>query len=73
LGLAGDPPDPRSLPGGCAFHPRCPLATDTCTSIDPPLEPVGAARQVACLHADEDRDMKRLLVQQVVARREGHP
>ena len=25
-GLAGDPPDPRDLPPGCPFHPRCPVA-----------------------------------------------
>ena len=29
-GLPGDPPDPRELPRGCAFHPRCPLAIDDC-------------------------------------------
>ena len=23
-GLPGDPPDPRDLPTGCPFHPRCP-------------------------------------------------
>ncbi len=38
IGLPGDPPDPRSLPTGCAFHPRCALATDECTTTDPPLE-----------------------------------
>ena len=25
-GLPGDPPDPRELPPGCSFHPRCPKA-----------------------------------------------
>ncbi len=25
-GLPGDPPDPRDLPTGCPFHPRCPKA-----------------------------------------------
>ena len=24
-GLPGDPPDPRELPTGCPFHPRCPV------------------------------------------------
>jgi peptide/nickel transport system ATP-binding protein len=68
LGLAGDPPDPRDLPTGCAFHPRCPLATDACTTTDPPLEPLSAGRQVACLHADESRDMKLLLGARAAAR-----
>ncbi len=63
VGLPGDPPDPLSIPTGCPFHPRCALATEECTTTDPPLEQVGADRQVACLHADESRDMKLLLAQ----------
>ena len=31
-GLAGDPPDPRELPPGCSFHPRCPIGVDECTT-----------------------------------------
>ena len=27
-GLPGDPPDPRELPPGCSFHPRCPQRFD---------------------------------------------
>ena len=29
-GLAGDPPDPRALPSGCPFHPRCPVMHEEC-------------------------------------------
>lgn len=29
--IAGLPPDPSNLPKGCAFHPRCPYATDACS------------------------------------------
>ena len=29
-GLPGDPPDPRHLPSGCPFHPRCPVAIEVC-------------------------------------------
>jgi len=29
-GLAGDPPDPMSLPPGCPFRPRCDRADDLC-------------------------------------------
>ena len=71
IGLPGDPPDPRALPTGCAFHPRCALATDECTSIDPPLEQHGDGRKVACLHTDDDRDMKLLLAQRVAVAEEG--
>ena len=32
-GVPGDPPFPGDLPAGCPFHPRCPMATDVCTTI----------------------------------------
>ena len=48
-GLGGDPPDPQSLPSGCPFHPRCPLAFDRCPTVDPPLFPAGDGRRAACL------------------------
>ncbi len=48
-GLTGDPPDPRDLPAGCSFAPRCPLAIDQCLTAEPPLVEVVAGRQVACL------------------------
>jgi oligopeptide/dipeptide ABC transporter ATP-binding protein len=50
--IQGVPPDPRNPPGGCAFHPRCPFATDVCRADDPPLAEDGD-RAVACHHADE--------------------
>lgn len=28
--IEGLPPDPSNLPSGCAFHPRCPYATEEC-------------------------------------------
>jgi peptide/nickel transport system ATP-binding protein len=51
-GLAGDPPDPRSLPEGCSFAPRCPRAVDRCTHAEPPLVEV-AGRPVACIRVGE--------------------
>ncbi len=65
VGLPGDPPDPRSIPTGCPFHPRCALATDECLTTDPPLVQLGADRRVACIHADDSRDMKLLLARSV--------
>ena len=41
-GLAGDPPDPRELPSGCPFRPRCAAAVDVCASVDVELWPAGA-------------------------------
>ena len=36
-GIPGSPPDLRAVPPGCAFHPRCPLAFDTCRTVLPAL------------------------------------
>jgi len=36
-GIPGSPPDLRAVPPGCAFHPRCPLAFDTCRTVLPSL------------------------------------
>ncbi|MGW9451295.1 ABC transporter ATP-binding protein [Streptomyces sp. NPDC055632] len=49
-GLPGDPPDPADLPGGCAFHPRCPVAVDVCGELDLELREAGAGRRAACVH-----------------------
>jgi peptide/nickel transport system ATP-binding protein len=48
-GLAGDPPDPRAIPSGCPFHPRCTVAVAECTSADVELWPAGEGRQAACI------------------------
>lgn len=48
-GLPGDPPDPSALPSGCTFHPRCPVALDSCTTQDQELRDAGAARRAACV------------------------
>ncbi|MFD5328641.1 ABC transporter ATP-binding protein [Streptomyces sp. NPDC127092] len=49
-GLPGDPPDPADLPGGCTFHPRCPVAVDGCAEQDQELRDAGAGRRAACVH-----------------------
>jgi peptide/nickel transport system ATP-binding protein len=49
-GVAGDPPDPRELPSGCPFHPRCPAAVDACPSVDVELWAAGPGRRAACVH-----------------------
>jgi len=35
-GIPGSPPDLRSAPAGCPFHPRCPFAFDKCKADPPP-------------------------------------
>jgi len=49
-GLPGDPPDPRHLPSGCPFHPRCPVAIEVCPHTPVELWPAGAKREAACVH-----------------------
>jgi len=44
--IPGVPPDPRALPAGCAFAPRCPHADETCNKR--PALQWGAGRAVAC-------------------------
>jgi len=45
--LPGDVPDPAHPPSGCRFHPRCPIAQDSCRDLDQRLVPV-AGREIAC-------------------------
>ncbi len=45
--IAGQPPNPRRLPRGCPFHPRCERARDHCREERPALLAHGAGR-VAC-------------------------
>ena len=50
--LPGEPPDPRALPTGCAFAPRCDLRTDDCDVAPPELgDAPGQPSRVACLRA----------------------
>ncbi|WP_086868787.1 ABC transporter ATP-binding protein [Streptomyces viridochromogenes] len=57
-GLPGDPPDPSALPPGCAFHPRCPVALDSCAVDDPALRVSGTGRRAACVHVGAAQDAR---------------
>jgi len=48
-GLPGDPPDPRNLPTGCPFHPRCPDIREECPHTAVELWPAGPERRAACV------------------------
>jgi peptide/nickel transport system ATP-binding protein len=81
-GLGGDPPDPRDLPSGCEFHPRCPVSVAECPTLDVRLWPAGdrstgapvpgspdpSRRRAACVHV---RDGRPELVYQVPPRPVG--
>jgi oligopeptide/dipeptide ABC transporter ATP-binding protein len=52
--IPGQMPDARSVPPGCAFHPRCPLAVDRCRTERPPLKLNAVQHRVACWVANGD-------------------
>ena len=51
--IGGSPADPRHLPRGCSFAPRCSLALDACRRGEPGLDRVGEGHFSACIRRDE--------------------
>jgi oligopeptide/dipeptide ABC transporter ATP-binding protein len=51
--LQGDVPSPVNPPGGCPFHPRCPIAVDQCKVEMPPFAEVRPNHWAACWKAGE--------------------
>jgi peptide/nickel transport system ATP-binding protein len=54
--LSGMAPNAASIPDGCRFHPRCPIAIEACRAIDPSLAPLPGRptleHRVACIVAN---------------------
>ena len=46
--IPGSPPDLRTPPPGCRFHPRCPMAMDVCREVVPPEVRYADGVRVAC-------------------------
>lgn len=46
--LLGDPPSPIHIPPGCRFHPRCPLAEESCKVNHPEPVEIGYRHIVSC-------------------------
>lgn len=46
--IPGSPPDPRDLPVGCAFGPRCSRRQDICVEQRPPLREMSPGHSCAC-------------------------
>ena len=46
--LPGEVPSPINPPSGCVFHPRCPLAVESCSQAVPPLRELRPGHWVAC-------------------------
>lgn len=48
--IEGTVPDPRHLPTGCSFSPRCSRASDFCHNERPQLLPQADGGELACFH-----------------------
>jgi oligopeptide/dipeptide ABC transporter ATP-binding protein len=48
IAIAGAPASPQRRPSGCAFHPRCAYAQESCRTEVPPLLPIEDHRLLAC-------------------------
>jgi oligopeptide/dipeptide ABC transporter ATP-binding protein len=46
--IEGQPPDAAAMPGGCAFHPRCPHAMARCAVEAPPETAVADDHRARC-------------------------
>jgi len=46
--IPGTVPDAEHIPGGCSFHPRCPLAEEECRQEIPPTIGYGDGHSAAC-------------------------
>lgn len=47
--INGAPPDPRNLPEGCVFHPRCRMATEACKCGEIPNREISPGHFCRCL------------------------
>jgi oligopeptide/dipeptide ABC transporter ATP-binding protein len=46
--LEGDVPSPLNPPAGCRFHPRCPVAVEICSRVEPEFRQVAPEHGAAC-------------------------
>jgi oligopeptide transport system ATP-binding protein len=46
--VEGEIPSPMNPPSGCVFHPRCPLADESCRRLVPELRDLGHGHFAAC-------------------------
>ena len=57
LAIPGVPPDPRRLPPGCSFWPRCSVRADNrCESEQPPLTEIAPGHLVRSFYSMPGRD-----------------
>ena len=51
--IGGSPPDLASIPKGCVYQARCPLAREVCETTRPKLTVTGTGRKAACHFPEE--------------------
>ncbi len=52
--VQGNVPEPWNMPPGCAFAPRCPLATGECDAGVPAMRGVAKGHDAACINLSRD-------------------
>ena len=62
--IMGQVPDMAVPPSGCAFHPRCDLASEVCRTQDPDIRSPRPGSTVACHHALGDGHLVDLTTQE---------
>jgi oligopeptide transport system ATP-binding protein len=55
--IGGSPPDLHSIPQGCVYQARCPLASEICRTNRPTLQSAGARRKSACHFSEEVKNV----------------
>ena len=56
IAIRGEPPDPKSPPDGCSFHPRCHKGFGACDDLSPELVEYAPGHQTRCLLAPGAHD-----------------
>jgi oligopeptide/dipeptide ABC transporter ATP-binding protein len=56
--IPGTPPDGGTVLPGCAFAPRCRLATQDCTAGSIPFVSLGPTHRSRCIHIDKLADLR---------------
>jgi len=54
--IEGEAPDPVSVPEGCSYVSRCPMADSKCTADDPPLYDAESGHRSACHYWERVED-----------------
>lgn len=57
VSIGGSVPDPRAMPPGCAFAPRCADRVAACDAADPAEVALGNGHRAACLRAHQKEDV----------------